>query len=719
MERTRKAAHRAKTEAPAQGKNEQTGRLGSRDCVTGGGDETRRGAAAYQQCRCHGTGQQRQQLCAERRASCEAHGREREDGRERRACTAERCLQHRQHQTPGVEGTRGDRDGEAGTKHSVALLDLSPDQWLSLADLQAVSTESIGGVTVKDMMTVLRGSNKTVSKTVVDKVNIWKETGRISLVKEASMPAPVLVIQATMQRVESEDDHTRVLVPYIPPDTDIALTTLEDLYDKVKDTPAWLKRSLRNDLMLMAHELNFHAVPRNMVKQLRQLVMWPSLIADCRNHVGACRKCLQALKLLRSVGVSLQELGRFRKAFMDVWHFPQSVKKRTGHMGCLTMCDAAGGLTRYIAIKTESAEACAMVIITHWIAVFGLMEELWSDNASAFAGEVMELICNMLGVKKKFAAVGDSRKVGMAETRHNSVKTVVMQAVSDAEIRTAEDLYLIMAFAEMKVNQLTPSSAESVFELYFAQPPITVFDTIQTQGPLPAFKLKHKPADKVLIQGVHKSIRELLKLKNTASMDDHALTKEHRSRATVMHRDIVENSKAVTRCDLRSGDKVSLAGKEVVLDSTSGSSPERPITATVVPATGVKKQVKFESLKPVGTLRVQRTLPRLHKVDVDQFVIYEEEDRSFAGKVTSSAEDKFVVHDWGPHEKQRDKFLPLWLMEGSAEAQRGPLEQPTGARPHLTAVPQTHLILVGELDEKTNRLTQLTRDALSARGIDL
>ena len=263
------------------------------------------------------------------------------------------------------------------------------------------------------------------------------------------------------------------------------------------------------------------------------------------------------------------------------------------------------------------------------------------------------------------------------------------------------------------------SSAEAVFELYFAQPPITVFDTIQTQGPLPAFKLKHKPADKVLIQGVHRSIRELLKLKNTASMDDHALAKEHKSRQTVMHRDIVENSKAVTRCDLRSGDKVSLAGKEVVLDSTSGSSPERPITAVVSTATGGKKQVKFESLRPVGTLRVQRTLPRLHKVDVGQFVIYEEEDQSFAGKVTSSAEDKFVVHDWGPHEKPRDKFLPLWLMEGSTDAQRGPLEQPAEARPHLTAVPQTHLILIGELDAKANRLDQLTRDALSARGIDL
>lgn len=270
---------------------------------------------------------------------------------------------------------------------------------------------------------------------------------------------------------------------------------------------------------------------------------------------------------------------------------------------------------------------------------------------------------------------------------------------------------MIMAFAEMKVNQLTPSSAESVFELYLAQPPITVFDIIQTKGPLPAFKLKHKPADKVLVQGVHRS--------NTVSMDNHALTKEHRSRATVMHRDIVENSKAVTQCDLCSGDKDSLAGKEVVLDSTSGSSPERPITATVVPTTCVKKQVKIESLWPVGTLRVQRTLLRLHKVDVGQFVMYEEEDRSFAGKVTSSAEDKFVVHDWGPHEKQRDKFLPLWLMEGSTEAQRGPLEQPAGTRSHLTAVPQTHLILVGELDAKTNRLDQLTKDALAARGIDL
>ena len=100
-------------------------------------------------------------------------------------------------------------------------------------------------------------------------------------------------------------------------------------------------------------------------------------------------------------------------------------------------------------------------------------------------------------------------------------------------------------------------------------------------------------------------------------------------------------------------------------------------------------------------------------------MIYEEEDQSFAGKVTSSAEDKFVVHDWGPHEKPRDKFLPLWLMEGSTDAQRGPLEQPAEARPHLTAVPQTHLILIGELDAKANRLDQLTRDALSARGIDL
>ena len=56
----------------------------------------------------------------------------------------------------------------------------------------------------------------------------------------------------------------------------------------------------------------------------------------------------------------------------------------------------------------------------------------------------MELICNMLGSLKRFAVVGDSRKVGMAVIRHNLVKTVVMQAVSDAKIRTPEDLCLIL-----------------------------------------------------------------------------------------------------------------------------------------------------------------------------------------------------------------------------------------------------------------------------------
>ena len=82
-----------------------------------------------------------------------------------------------------------DGEPDATTEHNVALLDLSPEQWLSLADLQAVSCESIGGVTIRDMMTVLRGG-KTVSKAVVDKVNIWKETGsRVSLVKDGGIYA--------------------------------------------------------------------------------------------------------------------------------------------------------------------------------------------------------------------------------------------------------------------------------------------------------------------------------------------------------------------------------------------------------------------------------------------------------------------------------------------------------------------------------------------------
>ena len=58
-------------------------------------------------------------------------------------------------------------------------------------------------------------------------------------------------------------------------------------------------------------------------------------------------------------------------------------------------------------------------------------------------------------------------------------------------------------------------------------------------------------------------------------------------------------------------------------------------------------------------------------------------------------------------------------MGGLADTQRGPLGQPAGARPHLAAVPQTHLTLIGELDAETYRLGQLTRGALPAREIDL
>ena len=37
-----------------------------------------------------------------------------------------------------------DGDLDTTTKQNVALLDLSPEQWLSLADLQTVNNESIG-----------------------------------------------------------------------------------------------------------------------------------------------------------------------------------------------------------------------------------------------------------------------------------------------------------------------------------------------------------------------------------------------------------------------------------------------------------------------------------------------------------------------------------------------------------------------------------------------
>ena len=127
-----------------------------------------------------------------------------------------------------------------------------------------------------------------------------------------------------------------------------------------------------------------------------------------------------------------------------------------------------------------------------------------------------------------------------------------------------------------------------------------------------------------MLEKLNMHVGEFMRLKNERSMKDRHMLKEQRARESVLHRDHQNETKQVTKCDLRVGDTASYQHNAVTIEGTDGHAAGSPITATIRLANGSSKRVKFEELRPVGTHRKQHTIPRVSTVEVGNFIFYEE-----------------------------------------------------------------------------------------------
>ncbi len=294
-----------------------------------------------------------------------------------------------------------------------------------------------------------------------------------------------------------------------------------------------------------------------------------------------------------------------------------------------------------------------------------------------------------------------------------------MNGMVKGDIRTKQDLELYLGFCEMKVNHLQlDENLTSAFELYFTQPPGTIMNLIQ-QGDTTTAKAAIKQVKRTdLLKKLDMHVSDFMQAKNEQAIETRMMQKEQRSRQSVLHRDHENESKAVTRFDLRPGDSASWSTQPVTIISTEGDQGSA-ITAIVKLADGNTKKVKFEELRPLGTDRKAHTIPRATTLSMGAFVFYEEDGMTFTGEVVGIQAESCTVHDWAPAETNTKKYLPLqWKLKGGAAPQRGPEKRPNGAQSHRTNVTMTSLLFVGVLND-TNYLTEETVDAAAARGISL
>jgi hypothetical protein len=172
------------------------------------------------------------------------------------------------------------------------------------------------------------------------------------------------------------------------------------------------------------------------------------------------------------------------------------------------------------------------------------------------------------------------------------------------------------------------------------------------------------------------------------------------------------SKRTVSFPELVVGSKVSYRGGSFTVEAVQGWMEDKPITAKLK---GKEKHVKFDELRPLGSQRSQKLLPRVHdEYSVGDFLFFDKEDQVFAGTVIALCETSrtLTLHDHNYDESYRC-WNPLYCVAGEDD----PLpyvQQPAASKLSTSLIKPKMIFLKGELT-KGFHLTADTRKALSAK----
>jgi Integrase core domain len=156
--------------------------------------------------------------------------------------------------------------------------------------------------------------------------------------------------------------------------------------------------------------------------------------ADVEAAVKGCLGC--EMERMRKPGrqgklVKYHPTRRFELVATDVLEMtPPTVR---GHKKVLVIGDM---FTRYIvavAIKNDTADTVARMLLTRWLAIFGPPERLLSDRGPNFAGDVIARLCELVGTKKGFTTSYHPQTNGFIERYNRTLSAAFRKNLIDEE----------------------------------------------------------------------------------------------------------------------------------------------------------------------------------------------------------------------------------------------------------------------------------------------
>jgi transposase InsO family protein len=185
--------------------------------------------------------------------------------------------------------------------------------------------------------------------------------------------------------------------------------------------PPTLKRAA---ILQEAHDGLGHKGYYSTLRTTLDRFWWPSIAHDVKHHVITCHECqlrqTTKIRLLPTVAIPAP---LFRKAYIDTMLMPPA----GGYRYIVQARDSLTAWPEWRALRTETAHTLAAFIFEEILCRWGAVEEIVTDNGTAFVA-ALDRLAERHGIRHIRISAYNSRANGIVERQHRTIRESIVKA---------------------------------------------------------------------------------------------------------------------------------------------------------------------------------------------------------------------------------------------------------------------------------------------------
>ena len=219
---------------------------------------------------------------------------------------------------------------------------------------------------------------------------------------------------------------------------------------------------------------------------LKTRFFWPKMHNDLKFFIDSCAECAKWKRPCKNSSVKLQPVDYENRIGCQIsidfkGPLPETkitdlypVKSRF----VLLIVDNASKYVMGIPTANMTAEATAEAIITKWVPLFGLCDNIICDNGSGFKSKLFQNICNRLQIHMNNSTPYNPRSNGLVEVNNKLLGTMLFSMVGDKTNEWNQYLDFVISGYNSSVHTTTRYSPNFlVFGRELIQPVDMIFGT--------------------------------------------------------------------------------------------------------------------------------------------------------------------------------------------------------------------------------------------------